>query len=155
MWMAMRALSGLLECVERRLDALPLAFGDQARKHFSEMRMLGARVNVLPSVGLEESGLDHPPLGIADGAAAFRRKVARVGFGLGLQNAIHRSHQLDEFVDSLVAFLRRELGVMTHPLELVQNCVLALLPPVIEEYVLEQLGELAVGLNAFAVVELG
>src|SRR5215813_11107336 len=90
------------------MDALPLAFGDQARKHFPEMWVLGARVNVLPSVSLEERGLDHLSLGIVDDTAAFRHKVACVGFGLGLQNAIHRSHQLDEFVDSPVAFLRCE-----------------------------------------------
>jgi hypothetical protein len=41
---------------------------------------------------------------------------------------------------------------MAHPLEFVEDCVLAFLLPVIEEYVLEQFGEFGVGINALAIV---
>ena len=115
----------------------------------------GARVDVLPAVGLEECGLDRPRLGLVDRAAARRREVARVGLGLRLQDAVHRGDQLDELVDRPVALLRRQSGVVAHPLELVEDRVLAFLLPVVEEHVLEQLGELGVGLDALAVVELG
>jgi len=53
-----RILARLLERGERRLDALTLLFVDEARQHLDELRVLGARVNVLPAVGLEECGLD-------------------------------------------------------------------------------------------------
>src|SRR5262245_32128988 len=43
---------------------------------------------------------------------------------------------------------------MTHPLQFVQDRVLAFLLPMIEEHVLEQLGEFGVGLDALAIVEL-
>src|SRR5262249_43760080 len=75
---------------ERRLDALALVFGDQAGKHLPEVRVLGARVDVLPAISLEECRLDRLRLRLADRAAALRREVTRVGFGLGLQNAVHR-----------------------------------------------------------------
>jgi hypothetical protein len=51
--------------------------------------------------------------------------------------------------------LHRQFGVVARPLELVEYGVLALLLPVIEEYVLEQLGELGVWLNALTIVKLG
>src|SRR6202011_1708460 len=54
-WMV-RVRAGLLERGERRLDALALVFGYQAGKHLAEMRVLGARMDVLPAVGLEECG---------------------------------------------------------------------------------------------------
>jgi hypothetical protein len=62
-----------------------VVFGDQARKHLAEMRVLGARVDVLPAVSLEECGRDRPRLGLVDCAAALRREITGVGFGLGLQ----------------------------------------------------------------------
>jgi hypothetical protein len=65
-----RVQAGLLERDERRLDALALVFGDQAGQHLAEMRVLGARVAVLPAVSLEECGLDGPRLGLVDRAAA-------------------------------------------------------------------------------------
>jgi ornithine cyclodeaminase/alanine dehydrogenase-like protein (mu-crystallin family) len=83
-----------LEGGERRLDALALVFGDQAGKHLAEARVLGARVDVLPPVSLDECGLDRPRLVLADRAAALRRKVTCVGCGLGLQDAVHRADQL-------------------------------------------------------------
>src|SRR4029077_4123601 len=91
-----RVQAGSLERGERRLDAQALAFGDQARKRLAEMRVLGTRVDVLPAVSLEECGLDRPRLGLIDSAAALRREVTCVGFGLGLQDAVHRGDQLDE-----------------------------------------------------------
>src|SRR5882757_4132120 len=54
------AAAGLLERGERRLDAPALVFADQAGQHLAELRVLGARVDVLPAVGLEECGLDRP-----------------------------------------------------------------------------------------------
>ncbi|MDB5406962.1 MAG: hypothetical protein JWL84_1874, partial [Rhodospirillales bacterium] len=45
-----RVRAGLLERGERRLDALALVFGYQAGKHLAEMRVLGARMDVLPAV---------------------------------------------------------------------------------------------------------
>ena len=44
---------------------------------------------------------------------------------------------------------------MAHPLELVNDGVLAFLPPMKEEHVPEQLRELGVGIDALAVMELG
>ena len=54
-----------------------------------------------------------------------------------------------------IALLCRYPGVVAHPLEFVEDRVLALLLPVIEEHVLEQLGELGIGIDALAIVELG
>src|SRR6266481_5913549 len=75
-WVVIRVLAGLLERGECRLNALPLVFGDQAGKHLPEVRVLGARVDVLPAVSLEECGLDRPRLGLVDRAAALRRAVS-------------------------------------------------------------------------------
>ena len=55
-----------MEGGERRLDALALVFGDQAGKHLAEARVLGARVDVLPPVSLDECGLDRLQLGLVD-----------------------------------------------------------------------------------------
>ena len=43
---------------------------------------------------------------------------------------------------------------MAHPFELVEDRVLAFLLPVIKEHILEELGELGVGIDALAIVEL-
>ena len=95
-----------------------------------------------------------PRLGLADRAAARRREVPGVGLGLRLQDAVHRSHQLDELVDGPVALRRRHFAVVAHQLELVENRVLALLFPVKEEHVLEQLGELGIVSDALEIVRL-
>jgi hypothetical protein len=97
------------------------------------------RVDVLPAVSLEECGLDQPRLRLADRAAAGRGEIICVGFGLGLQDTVHRADQLDEIVNRPVPLLRRQSGVVPHQLEFVEDRVLALLLPVIEEHVLEQL----------------
>jgi len=55
-----------VECGERRLDALALGFGDEARQDLAEMRVLGAGMDVLPAVGLEECGADRLQLGLVD-----------------------------------------------------------------------------------------
>src|SRR5215469_8869746 len=44
---------------------------------------------------------------------------------------------------------------MAHPLELVENRVLAFLSPVKKEHVFKQLGEFGIGVDAFTIVELG
>jgi len=44
-----------------------------------------------------------------------------------------------------------QLGVLAHPLQLVEDRVLRLLAPVIEEHVLPQLREVGVGLDALPV----
>src|SRR5437868_1023931 len=153
-WVVARVRAGSLQCGERRLDALALVFGDQAGKHLAKMRVLGARVDVLPAVSLEECDLDCPRLGLVDRAAALGREVTCVGFGLGLQDAVDSGRQFDELVDRPVAFLRCQPGVVAHPLEFVEDRVLQFVLPVIEEHVLEQFGELGVGINAPAIVEL-
>src|SRR6476660_6067659 len=91
--------AGLSERGERRLYALALVFADQAGQHLPEVLVLGARVDVLPAVSLEECGLDRARLGVADRAAALRREIICVGFGLRLQDPVHRGDQLDELVD--------------------------------------------------------
>ncbi|MGZ3362911.1 MAG: hypothetical protein ACXU84_26605, partial [Xanthobacteraceae bacterium] len=48
--------AGLSERSERRLYALALVFADQAGQHLPEVLVLGARVDVLPAVSLEECG---------------------------------------------------------------------------------------------------
>ena len=48
---------------ERALDPPALAFSDQTGQHLAELRVLGARKNVLPAIGLEERSLDRPHLG--------------------------------------------------------------------------------------------
>ena len=71
-----------------------------------------------------------------------------------MQDAVHRGDQLDELVDRMVAFLCRQPGVVAHQLEFVEDRVLAFLPPMVEEHVLEQFGELGIGINALAIVKL-
>src|SRR5262249_33106469 len=143
---------GLLKCGERGLNALTLLFGDQAGQHLAEVRMLGARMDVLPPVGLQERSLDRSRLGLVDLPAALCREVARVGLGLALQDSVDRGDQLDELVDRLVALLRSQPRVMAHPLQLVEDGVLAFLFPVIEEHVLEQLGESGVRIDALSIM---
>jgi hypothetical protein len=96
-----------LERGERRLNALALVFRDQAGKHLAKVRVLGARVDVLPAVGLEKCGLDRACLGLADRTAARRREITCIGLGLSLQDAVHRGDQLNEVVDRQVALLGR------------------------------------------------
>ena len=55
-----------MERGERGLNALSVLFGDQARQHLAEVRVLGARVDVLPSVRLQECGLNRSRLGRID-----------------------------------------------------------------------------------------
>src|SRR5260221_868242 len=107
---------------------------------------------MLPSVSPEERGLDCLRLGRVDRTAAFRCEVAGVGFDLKLQDAIHRGDQFHEVIDAPVALLRGQPGIVTYPLELVDDRVLAFLLPVLEEHVLEQLGEIGVGIDAPAIV---
>jgi len=104
---------------ERRLNALRLAVGDQAGKHFHEVS--GARVDVLPPLSLAKCRLDRLRFGFIDRAAAFRCEVACVGFGLGLKNAVDRGEELDELVDCPVAFLGAQLGVVAHPFKLLED----------------------------------
>src|SRR5436190_1457344 len=139
---------------ERRLYAPTLVVGNQAGEDIAEMAVPGARMDVLPAVGFEESGLDRGCFRLADAAAAGRPEIARVRDRLRLQNAVDRGNQLDELIDRLVAFGARHTGVVTHPFDLVDDRVLALLLPMVEEDVLEQLGELIVGIDALAIVEL-
>jgi hypothetical protein len=61
----------------------------------------------------------------------------------------------DEVVDGTVAFVCGQSFVVAHQLELIEDGVLTFPLPVIEEDVLEQLGELGVGLDTLAIVELG
>ena len=111
-------------------------------------------MDVLPAVSPEEGGLDCLRLGRVDRTAAFRCEVAGVGFDLKLQDAIHRGDQFDEVIDAPVALLRAQPGIVTYPLEFVDDRVLAFFFPVVEEHVLEQLGEIGVGIDALAIVEL-
>ena len=64
-------------------------------------------MDVLPAVGLEECGRDRPRLGCVDRAIARRREVVCVGFGLGLQDAVHRADQLEQ-ARSLLAIERSD-----------------------------------------------
>ena len=75
----------------------------------------------------------HPPCG------RLPREIARIRFGLRLQNAVDGGDQFDELVDRPVALLRRQFSVIADPLQLVEDRVLALFPPVKQEHVLEQL----------------
>src|SRR5262245_14819133 len=69
---------------KRRLNAEPLVFGNQAGKDLPEVRVLGARVDVLPAIGLEECSLDRSLLGVVDRAVAICHEVVCVGRSLGL-----------------------------------------------------------------------
>jgi hypothetical protein len=68
-------ITGLLERAERRLNAQALVFRYQAGKHLAEVRVLGARVDVLPAVSLQEGGPDRSCLGLVDRTAAVCREV--------------------------------------------------------------------------------
>src|SRR5580698_4979751 len=106
-------------------------------KHLPEMGMTCARVDVLPPVSLEEIRFDRLAFRRVDCTAAVRLEVSCVGCGLPLQDAVDQGHQLDEFVNSVVAIAVRDGGVVTDPFKLVEDGVLALLLPVIEEHALE------------------
>src|SRR5262249_53582620 len=70
------------------------------------------------------------------------------------QDAVYRGDQFDEFVDRPVALLRAQLGVVPQPFQLVEDGVLAFFPPVIKKHVLEQVGELGIGIDALSIMEL-
>ena len=124
-WVVVAFGSGLVERGERRLYALALLFVDQAGEHLAEVRVLGAGMDVLPSVGLQKRGLDRARLGLADRPATFGCEVAGVGLGLSLQDTVQRGDQLDQLIDGPVALLRTQLGVVAQPLQLVEDGVLA------------------------------
>ncbi len=105
--------------------------------------------------GRKERSLDRLDLVRVHRTPAIAREVARVGHRLRPQDSVHCGHQLDELVDRPVTFLRRERGVMPYHLEFVEDRVLALFLPVIEEHILKQPGQLAVGIDAPAIVKLG
>ena len=50
------------------------------------------------------------------------------------QDAVHRGNELDQLIDRTIARFGRELGVDPLQLELVEDCVLALFLPVIQEH---------------------
>src|SRR6516162_7334038 len=153
-WVGGKCTTGSVQRGEGCLNALALALGDQAGEHLGEMRMPGPRMDVLPAIGSEEGGLDRPRLVGADRAPAIGDKVAGIGSALRLQNSIHCGNQLDEFVHRPVALLRHQCGVLPRQFELVEDRVLALLLPVIEEHVLVELRQFGVGIDALAVVSL-
>src|SRR5438067_12725612 len=130
----------LLQTGERALDAVPLCFGGQAGQHVAEVRMPGARVDVLPAICSEERCLDRARLARAQHSAAIAPKVGRVRGGLFPQDRVDGRDQVDEVIDSLVALLRGQAVVRTQQLQLIEDRVLAFLLPMEEEYVLEQLG---------------
>src|SRR5262245_20493928 len=80
-------LCGSLQGGQRSLNALALVAGDQAGKHLSEVRMLSARMDILPAVGIEEGRFDRLRFARIDHAAAPGGEVAGIGLGLGLQEA--------------------------------------------------------------------
>src|SRR5689334_17598879 len=116
--------------------------------------MCGARMDVLPAIGFEERALDGFRLNLIHIAAAARCEIPGIISRLYLKDTVDCSNQLDEIVDSRFTFLERETGITSLQLELVEDRVLALFLPVIEEDVLEQLGQLAIRIDAFTVVEL-
>src|SRR5215472_4873955 len=149
-----RRAIGLVQCGERCLNTLALAFGDQGREHLAEMRMPGTGVDVLPAIGSKEGGLDGSLLVCINCAPAISSKVARIGRSLRPEHSVNRGHQLNEVVDRSVALLAGEPGVVPQQLEFVEDRVLAFLFPVIEEYVLEQPRQFGIGVDALAIVKL-
>ena len=103
------------------------------------MAVAGARVDVLPAVGFEESDLDRHCFVRTHGTFAGRCEIARIGRGLRLHDAVDGGNQFDEFVDGLIPFDIRDAGVVTHPFDLVEDRVLGLLHPMEAEDVFEQL----------------
>src|SRR5262245_12502601 len=88
-WVAMTGslvcmmIGGTMDLVERgkrRLDALALTLRKQVGKHLAEVRVLGARMDILPPVSLEESGLDRASFRLVNRAAAPAREIAGIGF---------------------------------------------------------------------------
>src|SRR5205085_6514718 len=101
----------LLQTGERALDAVPLCFGGQAGQHLAELRMPGARVDVLPAVRSEERCLDRACLAGSQHSAAMPPKIARVRGGLFSQDPVDGRDQVDEVVDTWVALLRGQAAV--------------------------------------------
>src|SRR5262249_46715463 len=93
-------------------------------------------------------------LGFTDRAAAVGCEVARVRYGLALQNAVDCGDQGNEVVDRLIALPCCQPCIVAQQLELVEDRVLAFLLPVIEEPSLEQAGECGIRLDALAIVQL-
>jgi hypothetical protein len=95
---------------ERGGDPLTLAFGDQARQHLPELRVVGARENVLPAIRLEKRGIDRSCLRVADRATATCGEVSRVCLCLDLKDSVHCTDQLDELIDRPIVLIRRKAG---------------------------------------------
>ena len=74
-----------MERGERGLNALALFFGDKAGQHLPELRVLSARVDILPAVSLEERRRDRLRLVLADRTATFHCEIGCIGPGLRLQ----------------------------------------------------------------------
>jgi hypothetical protein len=58
LWFVPKIRMGLLELEERSPNASALVLSDQRRKHLPEVRVLGARMDVLPTISLEQSAFD-------------------------------------------------------------------------------------------------
>src|SRR5215831_6858570 len=73
--------TGSVQRGERRLDAPTLAVGNQSGQNLAEIRVLGARMDVLPAIGGEEGGLDRPRFFRRRGAPAFGHEIGGIGCG--------------------------------------------------------------------------
>jgi hypothetical protein len=60
-----------------------------------------------------------------------------LSLGLALEHAVDSPHQLDKFIDALIPLRGCSRGVVTLPLQLIHNGVLALLFPMKPQYIFE------------------
>ncbi|MEX3947857.1 hypothetical protein AB4Y40_08895 [Paraburkholderia sp. EG287B] len=92
--------------------------------------MMHAGMDVLPTVCVMEIRFDRGGFGLAEGTPAVRNEIARNRCRLHAQNAVDRNHQVNEFIDRIVARRFRQRGVVPFPFEFVENRVLTLFLPV-------------------------
>src|SRR6266700_4408307 len=136
------------------LDPQKLRRRGHTAKQTRKVSVLYAGDNVLPAICTQQAGLEDFLLLRAEAPPGNRQEVVRIRSGLRLKNAVNSSKQGDKVVHAAIALGGVQACVLGSPFELVELHMLALVLPMIVEYILEQRAQLLSRRDALIVVRL-
>src|SRR5580765_5329218 len=116
------------------------------------MRVLDSGDDVLPPISSQQRGGNPSRLRSREAAPCVAEEIVSVHLGLRLQYAVDGGHQANQIVYCLVALHLRKRGVFIGPLQFIEYNVLALVPPVEFEYVLEQRAQILMRRDALFIM---
>src|SRR6516165_8099469 len=111
------------------LNARCLFVVDKLAQQLEEVGLPSAGKNILPSISLQQSGLQLQPIVVVERPTAGISEVAGILARLATQNRVHSADEFNEFIDCLVPALWAGRAVMTSKLKFVHDRVLTLFPP--------------------------